>query len=111
MDFYVRHLGGPQEHDQFFTNKTLIEAFKAYTTKVVTRYSNHPNLLAWYVKLSQPIKSTRLVEIHRELANDPRCTSSINASSNCVAQNITRWHSDIAQHVKQHDPNHMVGSG
>ncbi|KAF9451028.1 glycoside hydrolase family 5 protein [Macrolepiota fuliginosa MF-IS2] len=93
MDFYVRQLGGTQEHDQFFTNQTLIDAFKNYTTHIVTRYANHPNVLAW------------------ELANDPRCNSSINASVGCVAQNVTRWHSTLAQHVSNLDPNHIVATG
>ena len=49
MDAYVRNFGGPREHDQFFTNETLIDAFKNYTTKIVLRYRDHPNVLSWYV--------------------------------------------------------------
>jgi mannan endo-1,4-beta-mannosidase len=93
MDLYVRQFGGPQEHDQFFTNETLISAFMNYTTQVVSRYVNSPAILSW------------------EIANDPRCNSSVAASSGCTAQNVTRWHSRIAKHVKTIDPNHMVSSG
>ncbi|KAG6884990.1 hypothetical protein C0992_005535 [Termitomyces sp. T32_za158] len=54
MDAYVRNFGGPQEHDQFFTNQTLINAFKNYTAQVVSRYANKSSVFAW------------------EIANDPR---------------------------------------
>ena len=49
MDAYVRNFGGPREHDQFFTNETLIGAFKNYTAQIVPRYRDHPNVLSWYV--------------------------------------------------------------
>jgi mannan endo-1,4-beta-mannosidase len=51
MDLYVRQFDGPQEHDQFFTNQTLIDAFENYTQQIVTRYRDHPNVLAWYIPL------------------------------------------------------------
>ncbi|KAG6900896.1 hypothetical protein C0993_010015 [Termitomyces sp. T159_Od127] len=67
MDTYVRNFGGPQEHDQFFTNQTLINAFMNYTTQIVTRYLNKTNVFAW------------------ELANDPRCNSTLANNDNyCV---------------------------
>jgi mannan endo-1,4-beta-mannosidase len=47
MDAYVRQFGGPAEHDQFFTNDTLINAFKNFTKQIVTRYANNTNVLAW----------------------------------------------------------------
>lgn len=50
MDTYVRNFGGPQEHDQFFTNQTLIDAFTNYTNQVVSRYMNHTSVFAWSVK-------------------------------------------------------------
>ena len=49
MDAYVRNFGGPREHDQFYTNQTLIDAFISYTTQIVQRYRDHPNVLSWYV--------------------------------------------------------------
>lgn len=93
MDFYVRALGGSQEHDQFFTNRTLIDAFQNYTREIVTRYANHPNVLAW------------------ELANDPRCGSTIASSTGCNPQNITRWHAEMAQFINTIDSNHIVATG
>jgi mannan endo-1,4-beta-mannosidase len=47
MDAYVRQYNGPQEHDQFFTNDTLINAFMNYTTQIVKRYANDTHVLAW----------------------------------------------------------------
>lgn len=93
MDAYVRQFGGPQEHDQFFVNDTLKNAFKNYTAHIVARYAEHPNVLAW------------------ELANDPRCGSTISASAGCQPQHITMWHSELAQHVQLFDPNHIVATG
>ncbi|KAG6827875.1 hypothetical protein H0H92_010144 [Tricholoma furcatifolium] len=93
MDTYVRNFGGPQEHDQFFTNTTLINAFMNYTTAIVTRYVNNTSVFGW------------------ELANDPRCNSTLPSSPGCVTQNVTMWHAAIASHVASLDPNHIVSSG
>jgi len=49
MDAYVRNFGGPREHDQFYTNQTLIDAFINYTTQIVQRYRDHPTVLSWCV--------------------------------------------------------------
>ncbi|KAJ3987329.1 glycoside hydrolase family 5 protein [Lentinula detonsa] len=92
MDVYVRQFG-LKTHDEFYTNQTLLNAFMNYTTQIVTRYVDSPAVLAW------------------ELANDARCNSSVAASPGCVAQNITQWHSTVAQHIKSLDPNHLVSSG
>ncbi|KAF8077951.1 glycoside hydrolase family 5 protein [Lyophyllum atratum] len=93
MDTYVRNFGGSQEHDQFYVNQTFINAFMNYTTQIASRYANHSNVFAW------------------ELANDPRCNSSIPNSVACQAQDVTRWHSTLAKHVATVDPNHLVSSG
>jgi len=93
MDVYVRHLGVTHTHDEFYTNETIIAAFENYTTQVVSRYVNSPSVLAW------------------ELANDPRCNSSLPATPSCNTTTITLWHSRVAQHIKSIDPNHLVTSG
>ncbi|KAJ7285843.1 glycoside hydrolase family 5 protein [Mycena rebaudengoi] len=92
MDAYVRAFGG-SSHDDFYTNETIITAFENYTTAVVSRYVNSPSVLAW------------------EIANDPRCNSSISATPSCNTMTITRWHARIAAHIKSIDPNHLVSSG
>ncbi|KAK0210748.1 glycoside hydrolase family 5 protein [Desarmillaria ectypa] len=92
MDTYVRQFGGCK-HDEFYTNQTLINAFENYTTQIVTRYVNNPTVFSWWI------------------ANDARCSSSVEASPSCTAQTVTAWHSTIAQHIKSIDSNHIVSSG
>jgi len=93
MDVYIREFNAPRKHDQFYVNETLINAFKNYTTQIVSRYVNSPAIFGW------------------EIANDPRCNSSIPATSTCTTTTVTSWHSTIAQHIKSVDPNHLVSSG
>jgi len=92
MDAYVL-AQNLTEHDQFFTNQTLINAFQTYLNVLIPRYVNNTELLAW------------------ELANDARCNSTLPTSPTCVAQNVTQWHATISSHVKTLDPNHIVASG
>jgi len=91
MDTYVRQFG-LKNHDEFYTNPKVKDAFKYYTKCVVERYADSPAIFGW------------------ELANDPRCNSTL-PSSTCDPQAVTKWHSEIAKHVKAHDPNHLVASG
>lgn len=94
IDAYVREFGKVKEHDQFFlTDGPIINIFKNYTDQIVKRYKDSPAILAW------------------ELANDPRCNSSIPGASSCNTNTLTSWHANVAQHVAQTDPNHVVSSG
>jgi mannan endo-1,4-beta-mannosidase len=93
MDVYVRQLGENFTHDQFYTNQTLIDAFKNYITNLVSRYVDSTAVFSW------------------EIANDPRCSSSISQSPGCTTNTITEWHSIIAQHIRSIDPNHLISSG
>ncbi|KIJ44355.1 glycoside hydrolase family 5 protein [Sphaerobolus stellatus SS14] len=92
MDAYVR-AHGLNEHDQFYTNQTLINAFENYLKVLIPRYSNRTSLLAW------------------EIANDARCNSTVQSSPTCNTNTVTSWHSRIANLVKQLDPNHTIASG
>ncbi|KIM87070.1 glycoside hydrolase family 5 protein [Piloderma croceum F 1598] len=92
MDTYVRAFGLNMHHDEFYSNERIIDAFKNYTTNIVSRYVNSSGILGW------------------ELANDPRCNSSL-PSFNCTPQTVTQWHSTLAKHVASMDPNHPIGSG
>ncbi|KAJ7109369.1 glycoside hydrolase family 5 protein [Mycena epipterygia] len=92
MDAYVRAFGA-DSHDAFYTNETIIAAFENYTTQIVTRYVNSTSVLAW------------------EIANDPRCNSSIGATPTCNTTTITLWHARISKLIKSIDPNHLVSSG
>jgi len=93
MDVYVRALSDSHSHDDFYTNTNILNTFLNYTTQIVSRYVNSPAVFGW------------------ELANDARCNSSIPASPQCTTTTVTKWHSQVAQHVASIDPNHLVTSG
>ncbi|KAH9001278.1 glycoside hydrolase [Lactarius akahatsu] len=93
MDAYVREFTETKTHDEFYTNQSVRKFFEQYLQAVISRFADNPRLLAW------------------ELANDPRCSSSLVSSPSCTTQTITQWHSDIAKFVLSIDPNHLVTSG
>ncbi|KAJ7512588.1 glycoside hydrolase superfamily [Mycena galericulata] len=95
MDVYAAQLlGSGQFHDVFYTNPTIIAAFKTYVQAVVTRYVNEPTIMAW------------------ELANEPRCAgSSTTASPTCNNTVITTWASTMSAFIKSIDSNHLVAIG
>lgn len=47
MDAYVREFG--TNHDDFYSNDTIVEFFNNYTTRIVSRYSNSTSVFAWCV--------------------------------------------------------------
>ncbi|KAJ7636377.1 glycoside hydrolase superfamily [Roridomyces roridus] len=76
MDVYTQQILGPgQFHDVFFTNPTLIAAYKSYVQAVVTRYVNEPTIMAW------------------ELSNEPRCQgTNTQPSPTCNNTSIDKNH-------------------
>lgn len=92
MDLYVRQFG-LQYHDQFYTDEKVVMAFKNFTSQVVTRYVNSPTVFSW------------------ELANDPRCSSTLPMSGSCTTETITQWHATMAAYIRSIDPNHLISSG
>ncbi|KAJ7183839.1 CEL4a mannanase [Mycena filopes] len=95
MDVYTNQLLGPgQPHDAFFTNPTVIAAYKTYVQAVVSRYVNEPTIMAW------------------ELANEPRCAGTTSpASASCNTATITNWVSNLSAFIKSIDKNHLVAIG
>jgi len=95
MDVYTAQLvGSGQPHDTFYTNPTVVAAYKAYVQAVVTRYSTEDTIMAW------------------ELANEPRCAGSNTvASATCTSTVITNWAAQISAFIKSLDPNHLVAIG
>jgi mannan endo-1,4-beta-mannosidase len=77
----------------FFTNQSLIDAFTNYLNVVVARYANTSTLFSW------------------EVANDPRCNSTLPSAPTCQSTDVTSWVSIISKTVKALDPNHLVASG
>lgn len=110
MDLYNRAFVSNPTHDDFYTNPDIINAFKNYISHVVKRYANNSAVLGW------------------ELANDPRCSSTLQGSSSCNTKTITTWVNDIgkshlivvtcqllsafaAGHIKNLDSNHLITAG
>ncbi|KAI0054056.1 glycoside hydrolase family 5 protein [Auriscalpium vulgare] len=93
MDAYVREFGTSKTHDEFYTDPTIRTFFEKYVQAVVSRFANNPFVFAW------------------ELANDPRCNSTIPTSPTCTTQTITQWHADLSKFIRSIDPNHLVSSG
>jgi endo-1,4-beta-mannosidase len=93
MDTYVREFGHAKTHDEFFTNPEIQCKFGEYVQFLVSRYADEPGVIAW------------------ELANDARCSSTLDSSENCNANTVTKWHADTAKFVRKHDPNHLIASG
>ena len=93
MDAYVREFTTTKTHDEFYTDGTVRKFFEKYLQAVVSRFVDNPTLLGW------------------ELANDPRCSSSLASSPSCTTLTITQWHADIAEFILSIDPNHLVTSG
>ena len=73
IDLYVQNFHPGGTHDLFYTDNTIISAFKNYVAQVVKRYANNPTVFGW------------------ELGNDLRCSSTFPASSSCNPQTITKW--------------------
>lgn len=93
MDAYVREFGNHGQHDEFYTDESIINTFENYTQQVVSRFVDNPFIFGW------------------ELANDPRCNSTLANSDTCTTTTITKWHATLAQFIRSIDPNHLVASG
>ncbi|KAF9223521.1 glycoside hydrolase family 5 protein [Gyrodon lividus] len=95
MDVYVNQIVGKgQPHDYFYTNSEVIAAYQSYVRAWVERYVDEPTIFAW------------------ELANEPRCTGSTNATSGtCTTTTITNWVKTMSAYIKSLDRNHLVGLG
>ncbi|KAG9029161.1 hypothetical protein FRB95_005619 [Tulasnella sp. JGI-2019a] len=94
MDVYVSQLLGSTDHDLFYSNPTVIAAYKNYIKEFITPYISEPGILAW------------------ELANEPRCAGSTGVTSgNCTSTTISTWVSNISAYIKSLDSNHLVTLG
>ncbi|CAE6465636.1 unnamed protein product [Rhizoctonia solani] len=94
MDVYVKQLLGSNNHDLFYTDATVKNAFKKYISGFVGRYKNEPTIMAW------------------ELANEPRCKGSTGTSTGtCTTKTITEWATEMSKYIKSIAPNHLVAIG
>ncbi|KIO30766.1 hypothetical protein M407DRAFT_20289 [Tulasnella calospora MUT 4182] len=94
MDVYVKQILGSSNHDLFYTDASVIQAFKNYIAVWVARYKNEPTILAW------------------ELANEPRCKGSTGTwTGSCTTATITQWAKTISAYIKSIDSCHLVSIG
>ncbi|KAJ7306272.1 mannanase [Mycena albidolilacea] len=94
MDVYTTQLLGPgHPHDTFYTNPTVIAAYKTYVQAIVSRYVNETAVMAW------------------ELANEPCCAGNTPASATCNSTTISTWAANISAFIKSIDKNHLVAIG
>jgi len=94
MDVYVKQILGSGNHDLFYTDASVIQAFKNYIAVWVARYKNEPTILAW------------------ELANEPRCGGSTGVTTGtCTSATITSWVQNISAYIKSIDSCHLVSIG
>jgi mannan endo-1,4-beta-mannosidase len=113
MDVYNKHFVKDAIdlfHDPFYTQSDIVAAFSRYVAEIVKRFANEPTvfgtLLLFFVVVVVLTSS-----LGWELANDPRCASSLPATNGCTPQTITKWTATIAAVVKQNDPSHLVSAG
>ncbi|KDQ11378.1 glycoside hydrolase family 5 protein [Botryobasidium botryosum FD-172 SS1] len=92
-DVYVQQLSTSGFHDSFYTDPTIINAFKNYVKTIVTRYVNSTAIFSW------------------QIMDDPQCASTLPASPSCSAQTLATWHDDIYKFIKSIDCNHLIGTG
>ncbi|KAF8799264.1 glycoside hydrolase family 5 protein [Phlegmacium glaucopus] len=94
MDVYVKQILGSANHDLFYTDASVIDAYKNYIEAFVGRYVDEPTIMAW------------------ELANEPRCRGSTgNTTGTCTSTTITDWVKEISAFIKSIDCDHLVAIG
>ncbi|KAG8913916.1 hypothetical protein FRC00_001299 [Tulasnella sp. 408] len=95
MDTYVQQIHPGGDHDLFYTDDAVKDAYKKWLNCIIPPLASHKAVFAW------------------ELANDPRCQGAKGrtTSGSCNTHTITRWTADTADFVKSLDPYHMVSSG
>jgi len=102
MDQYLVWYGRT-EHQQFYTDPTIVHAYKDWIAHVIGRrnsitgtpYRDDPTIFAW------------------ELANEPRCTNSgeFDHAADCQTVMLDHWADDASSYIKSLDPNHLVAVG
>ena len=47
MDLYVKNIKKSDDHDLFYTDPDVINAYKNYISQIIGRYKNSPAVFAW----------------------------------------------------------------
>ncbi len=102
MDQYIVWYG-LREHHQFYTDPTVVHAYRDWIDHLVHRknsingslYRDDPTIFGW------------------ELANEPRCINAgeFDHASACNPTILTKWADETSTYLKSIDPNHLVSMG
>lgn len=71
MDVYVRGFGKGSNHDQFYTDPTILANFLNYTTAIVSRYKNNHSIFSWYVFQAEYLATYLLTSSSQPLGRLP----------------------------------------
>ncbi|KAJ6264069.1 hypothetical protein Dda_0210 [Drechslerella dactyloides] len=81
----------------FYGQRKVIDAFKAYVKAVVSRYKDSTAIFSW------------------QLGNEPRCgadgSRNLPRSPDCSVAKLHAWVAEISAFIKSIDPDHMVSVG
>ncbi|KAG6374324.1 glycoside hydrolase superfamily [Boletus reticuloceps] len=96
MDVYVDQiLGQGQPHDYFYTDPTVITAYKKYVEVWIERYIDEPTIFGWELAFN----------------NQQIDLSGSATSGTCTTTTITNWVKTMSAYIKSLDCNHLVGLG
>jgi endo-1,4-beta-mannosidase len=96
---YTQVLGPGQDLELFFTNTNVINAYKGYITKILTRV----NTITGVVYANDPIIFSL------ELANEPHTSDNYEILRGLPPGGIVKaWVYEISAFVRSLSPNHMV---
>jgi mannan endo-1,4-beta-mannosidase len=95
MDQYVAWSSGANDHDDFYTDASCRNWYRAHASAVIGRvnsfngrmYRDDPTILGW------------------ELANEPRCPSDRSGDT------LVAWIDEMSEHIRGLDANHLIGTG
>eukprot|EP01026_Neomeris_dumetosa_P044043 TRINITY_DN36_c0_g1_i2.p1 TRINITY_DN36_c0_g1~~TRINITY_DN36_c0_g1_i2.p1 ORF type:complete len:731 (+),score=97.47 TRINITY_DN36_c0_g1_i2:99-2291(+) len=99
VNYYVNFSTTAKAHDDFWSDAQTKQMYKNHITYMVNRknsfngrtYKEDPTIFAW------------------NIINEGRCTD---AAGNCYNDNIfASWVDEMARHIKEVDPNHMITIG
>ena len=98
MNAYLPWSDAASHHDDFYSDEETVRIYREFVEYVLTRtnpytgneYRNEPTIMMW------------------ELANEPR---TFEESDQEAVSEVHTWMRDQARHIKNIDPNHLLGTG
>eukprot|EP01024_Parvocaulis_polyphysoides_P020087 TRINITY_DN1924_c0_g2_i4.p1 TRINITY_DN1924_c0_g2~~TRINITY_DN1924_c0_g2_i4.p1 ORF type:complete len:608 (+),score=114.03 TRINITY_DN1924_c0_g2_i4:189-1826(+) len=99
VNYYVNFSSTAKEHDDFWVDEESKQMYKNHISYMLNRnntfngrtYKDDPTIFAW------------------NIINEGRCND---AGSKCFSDNsFAKWVDEMAKHIKDEDPNHMITIG